>query len=27
SVCYLFFSVLEKVINARKSKDESIYHD
>ncbi|HIB4678105.1 conjugal transfer protein TrbE, partial [Klebsiella pneumoniae] len=22
-----FFSVLEKVINARKSKDESIYHD
>ncbi|HBT6828898.1 TPA: conjugal transfer protein TrbE, partial [Klebsiella pneumoniae] len=26
-VCYLFFSVLEKVINARKSKDESIYHD
>ncbi|HBQ8747574.1 conjugal transfer protein TrbE, partial [Klebsiella pneumoniae] len=25
--CYLFFSVLEKVINARKSKDESIYHD
>ncbi|HBW3079594.1 conjugal transfer protein TrbE, partial [Klebsiella pneumoniae] len=23
----LFFSVLEKVINARKSKDESIYHD
>ena len=27
SVCCLFFSVLEKVINARKSKDESIYHD
>jgi hypothetical protein len=27
SVCYLFFSALEKVINARKSKDESIYHD
>jgi hypothetical protein len=22
-----FFSALEKVINARKSKDESIYHD
>ncbi len=27
-VCVLFvFSVPEKVINARKSKDESIYHD
>ena len=27
SVCYLFFFFFVKVINARKSKDESIYHD